>query len=291
MRELWVLAGVLGGFLIGQLDCCPREPELEDRGYTERWLEGTIGGKRVRMYVEHDTKSIAGIFYFLGEYSPILLGGSFRGGRIEMQENFEAANLDRPSLHLTGRMTPGGLTGVWTPVSLDSKQEVRLTTIEKPSCDVKGPMRVFNDPRWPIVFSYPESWHVKATGETIRLACPNPAVMAIADVSLDIQLHVGQPAGEQYRRSGGQWKYLNEFDCDREGAAPCEAAKVAERDGITVLGPNEFSFRNACTNGGSAVLAQGLDGQFVGDGWWIELRATGPTGRLLRHIVATARRR
>ena len=291
MRGLWLLAGVMAGVLVGHLECCPSEPDLEQEGYTERWFEGTIGERRVRMYVAHDDKSAAGVFYYLREFQPFILGGTLRDGRIELREKYGEEDLEPPPARLDGRMTPGGLTGMWIPGSPDSQQEVRLTRIDEPSCDVKGPMRVFNDPRWPIVFSYPESWHVKATGETISFSCPNPALMAYDGMGLDLALHAGPPAGEEYRRSGSQWKYLKDPDCDTKDAEACPVAKVAKRDGITVLGPNDFSLRMYCLGEGYFGLGGGLVGQFIGNGWWIELRATGPEIFLLEHVVATARRR
>ena len=291
MRGLWLLAAMLVGVLVGHLECCPREPELEDRGFTQRWFEGTIGGKRVRMYVAHDTKSAVGIFFYWREYEPIILGGTFRNGRIEMEQNYAGTKQEWPSARFTGRMTPGGLTGVWAPLSQNSKARVRLASIKEPSCDVEGPMRVFRDPRWPIVFSYPESWKVDVTSKKIFLSCPDPALLADGKMGMSLELHAGPPGGEQYRQSGSQWKYLAEPFCDTEDERPCPVAKVAERDGITVLGPNEFLFRMYCAKQGYAGQAEGLDGQFVGNGWWIELNATGEALDLLRHIVATARRR
>jgi hypothetical protein len=53
---------------------CPQTARLSGRP-ADRWFEGTIGPKHVRMYVERGGQEVVGLYYDVADWKPILLGG------------------------------------------------------------------------------------------------------------------------------------------------------------------------------------------------------------------------
>lgn len=157
----------------------PTPPVTEDPS-SKQWLEGSIGQRNARMYLDRGGKDVVGVFYYTADWEPFLLGGSWRGDALELHQEDETCqegNCPDEGV-LRGNLTLGRLAGTWNPPHQSKAVLVELKVVPALVCDGKGAWRSFRDSRWPITFAYPASWRLKVTEKSISITCPDPSLMA-----------------------------------------------------------------------------------------------------------------
>jgi len=271
---------------------CPSEPALELDPSSQYWLEGSLGPRRVRMYLGRGGEAVVGVLYDTENWLPLILGGRWKeGGVVELTARIE----DTPVGQLDGRVMTAGFAGFWKPqrnIAIKNGP-VRLKTISQPNCtQLTGALRRFSDLQWPVTFSYPDSWRLNVQADALRLTCPDPSAMAYSD--FDIKVIQGSLASKgdgagNFVRCGGTWRYGRFCDCDNLDA--CKEAEVNHRDGIAILAGDEQEWRVYCRNGGYVASGFGYDRLLLIDNRWVELSGQGPPSELIEEIVKTVRRR
>ena len=269
-----------------QAATCPQEPPLEVSPTSEHWLEGALGQKHVRMYLERGGEAVVGAFYDVADWIPLILRGRWMGdGAIEATATTEQ---DVETGRLKGSVSAAGFTGVWTPKDRPD-QAVRLQA-SRPSCDGKGPWRLFQDARYPITFSYPASWRVNVQNNGVTLTCPDASLMVYD--GFNIRITQGTTAAEGpsfFVHCGNKWLYGDNCDCDDRSS--CQDAEVVHRGPLTILRAAEFGSRIYCRGGGYIALGSGYFGAVLLGQRWLELIGDGPASELVNRILGTARAR
>jgi len=159
-----------------QTGYCPQTHDLESGPQEKHWFEGALGNSKIRMYLNRGGAGVVGLFYATdGDRTPTFLGGewSTKGVTLLGQSADEA-----PKGRLQGQLVNGAFVGNWTPEGTDHADPVRLSSMQKPACDSHGAWKRFDDPKWPVSFSYPASWHIKENHDALELICPDPEEMA-----------------------------------------------------------------------------------------------------------------
>jgi len=287
--DVWLIIGVLCGFpqsIHGH--GCPQEPKLDGVPASDYWLEGTIGKRRVRMYLERGGGVVVGVFYDVADWVPLILRGRWADG--DAIELAASTRDDDPIGKLKGRHSATGFVGTWMPEDGSPAQAVRLRPSSQDQCDGKGPWRRFSDPRWPITFSYPVSWRLETTDESISLTCPDPSLM----VYLQYGLGVGQAAkaadnaGEYFVQCGKKW-YADWCDCDDTSA--CREAQVDYREHMTILRDEQQLWRAHCAGGGYVGLTDGDSVSILLGQRWVTISGPVPPGELIQRILSTVKQR
>ena len=148
------------------------------------WLEGTIGGQKVRMYLEStasDEAAVFGLYYYEKYGEPIVLTsleaapGSLVFGECYPCDTQPKAN--RLVLTLGGTDAPL-VQGTWTSEDEQRTLPVRLKRVAEFVTSIPvGNLRRFRDQRWPIEFMYPAGWLVSVTASELAVLPPDPEDM------------------------------------------------------------------------------------------------------------------
>lgn len=272
---------------------CPSTPALGNENYKKYWLEGTVGSKRVRMYLEAGGEAAIGVLYRTDDWNPLMLGGQ-RG----KNDNFQLTDKTEGSLgtgSLKGQLTVYGLTGTWIALKTGNKSAIRLKFTPEPRCELgSGPWREFDDPRWPITFSYPALWHIEVHESGISITCPDPSLMAYDGFDISFtqgKWTVVEDREINFTRCGNKW-YGPTCECSDLTGLFCEdAALVKEQSGMRIIFGTRQEWRGYCRGGGYVGSADGQRRVFLMDDKWIEIVGQGPPHMLIDRIVGTVKRR
>ena len=148
------------------------------------WLEGTIGGQKVRMYLESarpDTETVFGIYYYERYGEPIVLASvASSAGSLVFNECDACDDLSGvPRLVLEmGRAGALRVRGTWT--SADGRRTLPVSLRRVGDFVTSVPvsdLRRFADTRWPITFMYPAGWFVSVTPYELSVRPPDPEEM------------------------------------------------------------------------------------------------------------------
>jgi hypothetical protein len=274
-----------------QASYCPRTANLEAAPQQEYWFEGLLGKKHVRVYLNRGGKGVVGVFYDTSDWIPVFLGGDWmqRGmGSIEVTAHTPQ---DKPMGVLKGDFTEGGLTGVWERGGDKEEIDFHWKAVPQPKCDGKEPWKNFHNAHWPVTFSYPGSWHVSETENSVTLTCPDASLMAYDEQ--EINIWQGAEANESTSdmiQCGEKWIYGLICKCGRDQDG-CKTAEAMEREGMTILKADQLEWRVSCRNGGYVGLGWGDRRVMTFEDTWIVVEAEGQPAELVERIVGSAKRR
>jgi hypothetical protein len=234
---------------------CPRTHNLESTPSAEYWLEGVIGSKTVKMYLNRGGSGVVGLFYEpKGDWKPVFLGGMWKPSGIDLSAGANSAAFDPEALapigRLQGQLTGNVFLGQWVPTGGAHADPVRLSVVPKTECDGKGAWKRFDSPKWPFSFSYPASWHLveehDGPGDYLRLICPDPEEMAY-DTDVTIKESVGKPTEKDgLVRCGKEWRYDAECGDDIKDSVFGHIAVQSARHGMTILDISDHEWRVYC---------------------------------------------
>jgi hypothetical protein len=269
---------------------CPWTHALGDGPQEEHWFEGAIQNSKVRMYLNRGGAGVVGLFYATdGDWTPTFLGGEWSANGIKLSA--EASDHD-PKGHLQGQLVNGAFIGTWNPENSDHAGPVRLAPIQQPACDGRGAWKRFDDPKWPVSFSYPASWRIKEDGKTLRLICPDPETMTNNNSSVTIfdgERKKGKPLGPvQLVQCANGWRFGPECDSYDEDAVTASVKTVSEQPGKTILSLGH-EWRVYCADGGYVGQGDGEDQVVVLPNYWIEFRGAGSASAIVDRMVKSAR--
>jgi hypothetical protein len=262
---------------------CPRTHDLEAEPQEEHWLEGAIRNNKVRMYLDRGGGGVVGLFYAPGgDWTPTFLGGEWGAKGIALLA--EAAD-HAPKGHLQGHLVKGAFIGSWTPESSGHADPVRLAAIKQPACDGRGAWKRFDDPKWPVSFSYPASWHIKEDDDALRLICPDPEAMAYNGV-VTIWEDKGKPGGPwDLVQCANGWQFGPK--CDDKESDLFRVTNASQQQGKTILSL-DHEWRVYCSDGGYVAQGDGEDQVVVLDGYWAEFMGAGAAYEIVDRLVKSA---
>jgi hypothetical protein len=268
---------------------CPNTAQLEVAPSQKFWFEGSFGQKHMRVYFERGGTGVVGVFYNLADWAPITLGGQWIGGAQPSVALTAYGERESELGRLTGEITAGSFNGVWS-ASGTSDIPVHLKQTPQPKCDGSGPWKFLNDKRWPIGFSYPGTWRVNITAETITLTCPDPSLMAYEGSEIDVlQGTEANTVTSDFVQCGDKWIYG--YGCKCENASKCTTAPAVNRDNMTILQGDNIEWRLYCRGGGYVGQGDGHRRVITFGDTWIAVQGQSRAGDLVDRIVATAKRR
>jgi hypothetical protein len=273
-----------------QTGYCPQTHQLEAAPSQKFFLEGTIGKRRVRMYLDRGGSGVVGLFFDIGgNWETTLLGGTWDEGHIEASN---ATELHPATGHLVVSLDNNHLTGSWTSSKSGQAEPVELATVDEPSCDGKEAWKRFDNPDWPVTFSYPSSWHAEISeDDSVVLTCPNPAEIAF-DQHITIYHGSGAPQRPtNLMQCGRSWIYGDQCRCDEQDSHRCPTAKVSRVNSATVLDVSEREHRIYCLNGGYVSAGDGEDRVILLGDQWIEINAPANSSEIIKRIAGSLTRR
>jgi hypothetical protein len=269
---------------------CPKTAELEVSPSAKYWFEGYVGKKHVRMYLERGGAGVVGVVYDSADWVPLILGGRWTSGDLEAVEMTALSARDTTAAVVRGHVTAHGFDGMWVAGGEENGTAFQLKTATEPRCDGSGSWKAFQDGHWPVTFSYPASWHVRTSGDTVTLTCPDPALMAYDGYEINVmQGEDANNATTDFVQCGDKWIYG--YECKCEDATRCKDAPAEEREGMTILRGEKREWRADCRGGGYVGEGQG-DRRIVTFGdTWIVVEGQGPVAVLVEKIVGTAKKK
>jgi hypothetical protein len=276
--------------MLSQSGRCPSTPELGNGNFSEHWLKGYIGKRQARMYLAIGNEGVAGAFYYTDDWDPIMLGGKhLKDGFIQLS----ARKGDSKQVGgLTATLKTNTLAGVW--ISLDKQEaRLRLKAVPKPHCETDNRQwRRFDDPRWPITFQYPASWHIASDGDSVTLTCPDPEPMAYEGFNISIShgiRHTDDDIG--FIRCGKDW-YGATCDCSNLTGVFCDMpAEVTQKDGMTLISGDTAEWRGYCRGGGYMGETEGHRHVILIGDKWVQFIGEGTPSELIDEILPTIRQR
>jgi hypothetical protein len=164
--------------------------------------------------------------------------------------------------------------------------------VPQPSCSGSGAWQKFSNPRSPITFSYPASWHLEVAkadvpgsggDETLSLMCPDPMTIAY-DMTVDFSPEKKGWDGsiaDFIRFDGGPWMY----GCDSDNREFCRKPIVTRRLGITIYRADEIEFRTYCVDSGYVGQGEGHRYLLSFKGKWIQFYGSGSPSNIMDRIV------
>lgn len=274
---------------LSDITYCPRTHALQGTPEEEYWLEGSIRDSKVRMYLHRAGADVVGLFYSTdGDWTPTFLGGDWTAKEVNLLG--ESAD-ETPKGRLVVQLVNGAFVGSWTLLSSDHADPVRVAAFQKPACDGSGAWKRFDDPKWPVSFSYPASWHIKETGDALQIICPDPEEMAY-----DRQLTIyegkednGKPIGPfELVRCAKAWRFGPKCDSYDKGAVTAAVTTVSGQPGRTILSLGH-EWRIYCADGGYRGQVEGGDEVVLLGNYWIEFMAPNPD--MIDRLVKSAQLR
>ena len=274
-----------------QTGICPKTAELGTAPRGEYWFEGVLGRKHVRMYLNRGGDGMVGVFYDTETWVPVFLGGKWAAGQPGAIELTARTQRDFEIGEVKGQLNGGELVGVWTAKGEENGISFRFKAVPQPNCDGKEPWKNFHDSHWPISFSYPASWHVSVTDDSITLTCPDASLLAYDEYEIRVwQGPEANTATSDVVECGDKWIYGYGCKCGRDTDG-CKAAVVADQEGMTVLTADGRAWRVYCRDGGDVGLGAGSRRILTFGDAWIVIEAEGPPAELVGRMVATAKQR
>jgi hypothetical protein len=273
---------------------CPTTHNLESAPSAQYWLEGVIGSKTVKMYLDRGGSGVVGLFYEPNDdWKPVLLGGMWKPTGIDLSAGTDSAAFDpeAPTLigRLQGQLKDNGFLGVWMHGGGEQSEPVRLSVVPKTGCEGKGAWKRFVNPELPFSFSYPASWKLlqeKEGGDNyIRLICPDPEKMAY-NADIIISEGLGDPqAGTALVRCGKEWRYNADCDDDIKQSAFNHIPVQSVRHGMNILDISDREWRNYCRNGHYVAQTDGTDLVVLLHNGWINIQKVGEDPDIVGRIV------
>lgn len=268
-----------------QTGYCPQTRQLEAEPAQRFFLDGTIGKHHVRMYLDRGGSGVVGLFFDMGgNWDITLLGGAWNNGEIDASDATE----NHP---VTGRLRASlfdnHMVGTWV-ANGNAPEPVELVVIPQPRCDGKEAWKLFDDPAWPASFSYPASWHLEESDDSITLTCPNPS-----EIAYDQHVTIDRGTGSPQRptgliQCGNSWIYGWQCDCDQKDTHACPAAKVNRTKSATVLDVSEHEWRIYCKGGGYVAQGEGEDRLVLFQDQWLEITGS---PEIVDHLTGTVKPR
>ena len=270
---------------------CPRTHSLEDAPSQKFFLDGSIGKRAIRMYIDRGGSGVVGLFFDKETWQVTEFGGNWNNGQIDASDEAEG----HPATgRLSASLSGSRLVGSWTSVNSNAAEAVDLSTIAEPTCDGKESWKRFDSAESPVSFSYPASWHFEQDREGVWLTCPDPAEIAY---SQDVYIRMGSghfQGPPQLLKCEGKWIYRtagSECDCDHPDEPDCHAAKAVRRGSAVILDVGEHEWRNYCHSGGYVGQGYGEDRVILLPHSWIEIMAQGKSSGLIDRLVDSAKER
>jgi hypothetical protein len=266
-----------------QTGYCPQTRQLEAQPSQKFFLDGAIGKRHVRMFLDRGGSAVVGLFFYLsGDWTPTSLGGDWNNGNIEMSD---ATETHPATGTLKASLAGDRLNGTWTAVNSTQPEPVRLVAIPEPHCDGKEKWRRFNDPEWPVSFSYPASWHLEQSDNAVVLTCPNPSEIAYGQ-HIVIHQGTGMPEGPTHIvQCGKSWIYGDRCDCTQKDQHACATAKVSRTNSATMLDVSEQEHRIYCLEGGYVAAGEGEDRVMLLRDQWLEINAPVNTSEMINRLA------
>jgi hypothetical protein len=280
---------------------CPTTPQLGDNPSQKFWLHGALDHKPVRMYIERGGDVVVAAFYYThSDWTPVLMAGKWQNQTILMSVQPEdpfatrTASNSNAAGRFQAKLSKAGFTGFWTPANARASVPTHLAVEPAPRCDGTGPLKRFDDPGWPITFTYPASWHLDDAGVddhlSFRLICPNPAPMfydgtvVIEQGSLTDQGSLEHLESLGYHRSDGKWthNFLAGDEVD---------AKGEQQYGMTIVNGDGDEWRTYCRGGGYVGEGDGHRRLLIVGNQWVEISGELEYADAVLRIVASSRRR
>jgi rhodanese-related sulfurtransferase len=281
-----------------QSGLCPRTHNLELAPSAQYWLEGVIGSKTVKMFLERGGSGVVGLFYAPdGDWTPVLLGGMWKPSGIDLSAGADTAAFDpetpAPIGRLQGQLTDSVFLGQWTPKGGQQSEPVRMSVVPKTECDGKGSWKRFDSPKWPFSFSYPASWHLveehDGPGDYIRLICPDPGAMAYA-TDVTVSEGLGEPPAETgLVRCGKSWRFYAECGEDIKDSVYSHIPAQSVRHGMRILDISDHEWRVYCRSGGYVGQTDGADRVVLLQTGWTAITMVGNDFDIVERIVDTVR--
>ena len=264
---------------------CPKLHPLQIAPSQKFFLEGTIGSRHVRMYLDRGGSGIVGLFFDLANWQITELGGTWNNGQIDASDEAE----NHPATgHLNASPSGNRVIGSWTSEKNDVAAPVDLATIPEPSCDGKEPWKRFDDPQSAVSFAYPGSWHVDRDRDGIWLTCPDPSEIAY---SQNVFIKTGSGAFQsppELLQCKDTWVYGtagSDCDCDHPDKLGCHTTKAIHSGSATVLDVGDHEWRTYCHDGGYVGQGEGEDRIILLPHSWIEIMAAGKSSQLINRLV------
>jgi len=278
---------------------CPHTHNLESGPSVQYWLEGVIGSKTVKMYIDRGGSGVVGLFYEpKGDWTPVLLGGMWKTDGIDLSAWASSSAFDpetsTPVGRLQAQLSSNVLVGQWTPGGSDHAEPIRLSVVPKTGCEAKGEWTRFDSAKWPFSFSYPASWKLieerEGKNRHIRLICPDPEEMAY-DADVTISEGLGEPTETGLVRCAKGWRYEAECNEDIEHSAFNHVPTQSVHDGLRILDISDQEWRLYCRGGGYVAQTDGTDLVVLLQGGWVNIIGERSDPDLVGHIVDTIRPR
>jgi hypothetical protein len=273
-----------------QTGSCPKTAELEVSPQDKYWFEGVLGHKHVRMYLERGGEGVVGVIYDTTDWAPLMLGGRWiasENGTIEVTARNQR---EAETGLLKGHLTAGGLVGVWSPQDEQNDVPFRLKAVPQPKCDGNEPWKIFDNANWPVIFSYPRSWHISTGTDSITLTCPDASLMAYEGHEINVtQGAEANNATSDFVQCGDKWIYG--YDCKCKDVTRCKTAPATDREGMTILQGDEREWRAYCRGGGYVGVGHGKRRILTFGDTWIVVEGQGAPAELVERLVGTAKRR
>jgi hypothetical protein len=270
---------------------CPNIHQLEVAPSQKFFLEGTIGSRHVRVYLDRGGSGVVGLFFDEANWQNTELGGTWMNGQIDASDEAEG----HPATgHLKATLAANRLVGSWTRATDEVAEPVDLATIPEPTCDGKESWTRFDDPKSPASFSYPAAWHVEQNRDGIYLTCPDPSEIAY-NSNVFVQMGSGKfKSPPELLQCGGKWVYGTDgspCDCDHPDKLGCHIAKASSAGSATVLDVGEHEWRTYCRDGGYAGQGEGEDRIILLRHSWVEIMADGKSSGLINRLVDSVKER
>ena len=275
---------------------CPRTHNLEAKPSAKYWLEGVIGSRTVKMFLERGGSGGVGLFYEPdSDWTPVFLGGKWEGGGLDVSAWSGSKTLDpetdAPFGCLQLRSEGNLFLGEWTLKGSDHAEPVRLSAVPKNGCAGKEAWTRFDNPKWPFSFSYPSSW--KPLEETeggenhIRLVCPDPEEMAY-DTDITVSEGLGDAAKpSRLVRCGNEWRYDADCGDDLKNSAFSHIPVQSVRHGMKILDISDREWRLYCRDGGYVGQSDGTDLIVLLKNGWVEISGENQPSDIVGRIVDT----
>ena len=273
-----------------QTGYCPQTRQLEAEPSQRFFLDGSIGKRHVRMYLDRGGSGVVGLFFDMdGNWENTLLGGTWNNGEIDASDASDATENHPSTGRLRASLFDNHMTGTWVAANGDQPEPVELVVIPEPRCDGKDAWKLFDDPAWPASFSYPASWHLEESDDSITLTCPNPS-----EIAYDQHVTIDRGTGTPQRPTGlilcgNSWTYGWQCDCSQKDSHACPAAKVNRTKAATVLDVSEHEWRIYCKGGGYVAQGEGEDRVVLFRDQWLEITAPGNTSKIMDRLVNSVR--